>query len=76
MSSNNGKNFVEREFKEVEGGYYDEDGYGFYYTPNGSKEYMLIQPFKVFGILILCTSIEKDTTNMVNSIFNISRRLL
>ncbi len=27
--------FIEKEFKEVEGGKYDE--YGFYYTPNGSK---------------------------------------
>ena len=29
--------FVEREFKEVEGGYYDEN---FYFTPNGSKSYI------------------------------------
>jgi len=29
------KNFIEREFKEVEGGDYDE--FGFYHTPNGSK---------------------------------------
>jgi hypothetical protein len=27
-------NFIEKEFKEVEGGWYDH--YGFYYTPNGS----------------------------------------
>ncbi len=27
-------NFVEREFQEVSGGYYEG---GFYYTPNGSK---------------------------------------
>ena len=26
--------FVDREFEEVEDGYYEE---GFYYTPNGSK---------------------------------------
>lgn len=30
------ENFVEREFKEVEGGYYEND---FYYTPNGSKNF-------------------------------------
>jgi hypothetical protein len=30
------KNFVEREFEEVNGGYLGEDG--FYYTPNGSKK--------------------------------------
>jgi hypothetical protein len=29
-------NFKEREFKEVEGGNLDEEGY--YYTPNGSKD--------------------------------------
>jgi len=28
------ENFVEREFREVDGGYYEND---FYYTPNGSK---------------------------------------
>lgn len=33
MNKNNNK-FVEREFAEVEGGYYDND---FYFTPNGSK---------------------------------------
>ncbi len=26
--------FVDRKFEEVDGGYYDDDG--FYYTPNGS----------------------------------------
>ncbi len=30
-----GKKFVVREFKEVEGGKYDD--YNFYYTPNGSN---------------------------------------
>jgi hypothetical protein len=29
------RKFVEKEFKEVQGGYYDE--YDFYYTLNGSK---------------------------------------
>jgi hypothetical protein len=31
------KNFVEREYEEVSGGYLGEDG--FYYTPNGSKKF-------------------------------------
>jgi hypothetical protein len=35
MNKNTEDDFLEREFKEVEGGYYDE--YSFYYTPNGSK---------------------------------------
>ncbi len=35
MSKRNDKNFIEKEFKEVEGGYYDD--YGFYNTLNGSK---------------------------------------
>ena len=30
------KNFIDREYEEVKGGYLDEDG--FYYTPNGSKK--------------------------------------
>jgi hypothetical protein len=29
------KEFVDKEFKECKGGYYDE--HDFYYTPNGSK---------------------------------------
>lgn len=29
------KSFIEKEFKEVFNGYYDDEG--FYYTPNGSK---------------------------------------
>jgi len=33
------KEFVERKFEEVEGGGYDE--YGFYYTPNGSKNILI-----------------------------------
>ena len=33
------KDFVERKFEEVEGGEYDE--YGFYYTPNGSKNILI-----------------------------------
>lgn len=33
------KEFVERKFEEVEGGEYDE--YGFYYTPNGSKNILI-----------------------------------
>jgi len=35
MTNRDEKKFIEKEFHEVEGGYYDE--YGFYYTPNGSK---------------------------------------
>ncbi len=30
-------NFVDRKFEQVEGGYYDEEG--FYYTPDGSNTY-------------------------------------
>jgi len=30
------KTFIEREFQEVSGGYYEEE---FYFTPNGSKVY-------------------------------------
>lgn len=33
------KKFIEKPFKEVEGGYYEE---GFYYTPDGSKNYYII----------------------------------
>lgn len=34
MSNNKKTNFVNREFEEVEGGYYEA---GFYFTPDGSK---------------------------------------
>jgi len=34
MSNHKTKNFVNREFEEVEGGYYEA---GFYFTPDGSK---------------------------------------
>ncbi len=34
MSNKLKTNFVNREFEEVEGGYYEE---GFYFTPDGSK---------------------------------------
>lgn len=37
------KNFIEREFKEVEGGDYDE--FGFYHTPNGSKIFQINKGF-------------------------------
>lgn len=33
-TQNKKTDFVVREFKEVEGGYYED---GFYFTPNGSK---------------------------------------
>lgn len=33
------KNFIERKFEEVKGGYYEDD---FYYTPDGSNENIFV----------------------------------
>jgi hypothetical protein len=57
------KNFVEREYQEVEGGYLGEDG--FYYTPNGSKIKKNNLNRKAFGTPITFISIKKDMTSMV-----------
>ena len=44
MTDKKNINYVDREFQEVSGGYYDD--YGFYYTPNGSKfRYLLKTKF-------------------------------
>ena len=60
---NKDQKFVEREFCEVEGGYYDE--FGFYYTPDGSKNTLFFN-FQAFGIPTKFTSTKKDSTSMVS----------
>lgn len=41
------KNFVDREYEEVEGGYLGDDG--FYYTPNGSKIFITELNYRLLG---------------------------
>ncbi len=60
---NKDQKFVEREFCEVEGGNYDE--FGFYYTPDGSKNKLFII-FQASGTPTKFTSTKKASTSMVS----------
>lgn len=85
MSTNKktGNKFIEREFKEVKGGYYDD--YGFYYTPNGSKSILsniiiCIKIDKMYvqvsGMKMGITSIERDSIKMVADMMRILNTFL
>ena len=53
-NTGNHKQFIEREFKEVNGGVWDD--LGFYTTPNGSKKLLM----KVSGTLMVCILTGKE----------------
>jgi hypothetical protein len=72
MNNKTESKFVDREFKEVENGYYDD--YGFYYTPNGSKDNLFI--IKVSGMPTMFILIRKDMIDMVKIKFLKLRWLL
>lgn len=76
---NNKSEFVEREFEEVEGGYYD---CGFYYTPDGSNYFLfhsylsqqfwfLLNVIKVSGMKQDITLIEMDMINTADTMIQI-----
>jgi hypothetical protein len=63
MSKNTNNN---RKFEEVPGGYWEGD---VYYTPNGSKNKMII---KVFGMKMDTILIERAMTNTEDTMMTIS----